>query len=447
MMITDVHSQQLENYLNEQILITGKSCSQLYDQISTNQNDMVELVNAVVVNETYFFREEKQFKLLQEYLQNNFANKNVVIWSAACSTGEEPYSLAAMALSCGTNPVVYATDIDTDALQKLKNGVYGQNSFRPDGACFKQLISPYITEITNNSGQTNYLINSKLKEKIMSGRANLMEFHSSTAAPHDETVDIIFIRNVFIYFDKESREKILKALTKKLKNGGLIFFSISEIGGINPNDKNLPLLKRTKNSIYYFEKTFEKAAPLENKVNPIENRKIEELIKNRAADNQLILEAKSKISVQENAKPKEEIPLTPEQMWEKITVLIEKRNYVEARSILNSYTPSVNQLCIKYYCLGFLYEAQKETETALEYYEKSGLSNPHFWPGDFQSASVLLNSKDASAKRKRHDALIKTATILENEETESEKYTYLMGAFSSSYFYQLCNEYIKKELV
>ena len=439
MMITDVHSQQLEKYLSSEISRTGKSCEELYNQVIQNKDAMVDLINAVVINETYFFREERQFKFLENHIKNNFYNKNIVIWSAASSSGEEAYSLTALAFACHAIPVVYATDIDTDAISHLKNAVYGQNSFRPDGKCFMPYLQPYMTEGVNSLGQTIYTLNHELTDKIISGPANLLDLGASVYVPKDESVDIIFIRNVFIYFDKETRDKILKSLAKKLKKGGLLFFSVSEIAGINPDDETIPLQKCTKDSIYYFEKN--DCAKEKTAFKISDNKRIEEL-----------LNSKTSVQIQ---KPEKQQPKTvetisavenqksPEQMWSILTNMIERKNYSEAQNFIDSFNPSVNQLYTKYYYLGFIHETQKDDQKALDFYEKAGISNPHFWPAFYKTAFLLQEKQDSSSKRKRHDALLKAAMILEKEKNES--YNYLMGSFNSSYFYQLCNEYLKKE--
>ncbi|MCQ2592845.1 MAG: hypothetical protein MJ188_08680 [Treponema sp.] len=505
MMITEVHSQQLEKYLSEKLSQTGKSLEELYDFISSSKEEMINLINAVVVNETYFFREEKQFQFLQKYLMENFNGKEVVIWSAACSTGEEPYSLASLALSCNAKPVVYATDIDTDALFQLKNGVYGFNSFRKDGECFSSVLKKYTSEFENPLGQKFYSISPDLKEKILCSRANLLDLDSSYGAPKCNSVDIIFIRNVFIYFNVETRNAILKSLAQRLKNGGLLFFSISEIAGINPDTKEIPLKKQSQSSIYYLVKNetsnietvkTQTVVPLLNN-NSKEERPSQSNNGEKSRREEYLEELKKQISAQkmsleQNANfQQREQPFTqssaadskdslpsgnaptlyqnPEDLWAMLISFTEKKEFHKAHNLINEYKPSVKNLFVKYYAQAFLCQTQKNEEDALLMYEKASISNPHLWPAFFQIALLLQNKEDSSSKLKRHNALIKAATILEKEiafndstdkksektteelrdntieENHSDRYNYLMGTFSSNYFYQLCNDYLKKE--
>lgn len=455
MMITDVHFRQLEKYLDETVATKKISYSDLYASILTNHDALIDLINAVVVNETYFYREEKQFQLLREHINQNFSGKTVVMWSAACSTGEEPYSLASLAIGCNANPIVYATDIDTDALLKLKTGVYGQNSFRPDGKSFMNFLNPYLTKTTDTNGQNIYAISPNLKEKIMCGRANLLELNSSTSVPQDETVDVIFIRNVFIYFDNDTRNAILRSLVKKLKKGGLLFFSISEIAGIFPKEAGVPLVKNSKNSIYYFVK--EDAETRNEKFNDLKKKLEEKKEKNSKEDFLAQLkkisgdkkpsEQKKELKLQEKAKiiPENNAETTPQSFWENFSELIDKKDFSNAQQTLANFNPSVKLSYLKYYFSGFLAYAQGNKKLALDFYEKAGISNPHFWPSFYQIAFIMKNPVDASNKKARYSALLKTASIIEENKDESELYTWLLGSFSSSYFYKLCNDYLKKE--
>lgn len=455
MLITEVHFRQLEKYLDDTVAATGVSYTDLYQSVLTNHEKLIDLINAVAVNETYFFREEKQFRILKEYIQQNFAGRSVVIWSAASSSGEEAYSLASLAIGCNANPIVYATDIDTDALMKLKTGVYGQNSFRADGKEFMEYLNPYLSESTNKLGQKIYAISPNLKEKIICGRTNLMEINESSFAPKDETVDIIFIRNVFIYFDNQTRNNILRSLVPKLKKGGLLFFSISEIAGIFPNEAGVPLQKESKNSIYYFIKN---DAAATNEAYDFLLKKREEQ-KRKLESEQRLLNIKKivneqkqsaettnrKIEEKQNAEIKKETVLSAEEIWGKLSSFVERKDFINAQQIVTNFNPSVNENYLKYYFMGFLEAAQNNKAAALNAYDKAGISNPHFWPAFFQIAFLHQNPADNIEKKARYNALVKTATIIEENEQENERYSWLLGSFSSSYFFRLCNDFLKKE--
>ena len=115
-----------------------------------NKKILHEIVNFITVNETYFFREEKQFDFLHNVVFPKYMGKKMNIWSAACSTGEEPLSLLTHSRSCNIESNVFATDIDQIVLQKFQRGQYTNNSFRKDGAKYHHLLTPYITKKDEN---------------------------------------------------------------------------------------------------------------------------------------------------------------------------------------------------------------------------------------------------------------------------------------------------------
>lgn len=444
MMITDVHQSQLKKYISERIEKDGISICGLYDAVISSAEELKNLVNAVVVNETYFFREEKQFKFLEEYIKTSFAGKTIVMWSAACSSGEEAYSLASLALACGAKPIVYATDIDTDALVMLKNGTYGANSFRRDGSSFKPCIAPYICETRDSKNLPVFAVLPALKEKIMCGRANLLELEKSNTVPQDETVDIIFIRNVFIYFNQTNRCEILKKLARKLKNGGLIFFSISEIGGMNADCGELNLEKKSCNSVYYFQKA-------EKPNNEAKIQFLRELQQKQAEEERTEKLLQQKKEFAEKPAAKEENSPKPSaakecsapELWEKLSVLCGKKDFEKAENLVGCFNPGIKDKFYKYYFEAFLFSARKMEAEAVQCYEKATIANPKFWPAFFQLGALLQAKDDAASKKKRLGAYTKAATIL--EETQGEDFTWLFGTFSSGYFYRICNENLKKE--
>lgn len=212
-----------------------------------NKKILHEIVNFITVNETYFFREEKQFDFLQNEIFPKYMGKKMNIWSAACSTGEEPLSLLSHSRSCNIDSTVYATDIDQIVLQKFKRGQYTNNSFRKDGAKYHHILAPYITKKDENF----VFIDKKLINSVKTVQFNL----TSGKNPFPEVpekMDLIFIRNVFIYFDVETRKKVLKFLSSMLKEDGILLFSISEIASIDDYVIPKDLIKINSQDVYYF---------------------------------------------------------------------------------------------------------------------------------------------------------------------------------------------------
>ncbi len=256
------HKVSIKRYLEERIDVLLKkgrmagelNCIQIFKSLlAKDKKELSLLINKASVNETYFFREEKQFDILKNTVFPKLLKRNstVKIWSAASSSGEEIYSLALLAQACKIRADFTASDINTDVLEKLSKGVYGTNSIRTmDGAKYHYLLAPYKKE-DGTIAFSPELTGSIIKELI-----NLSELASDNLPeklPENQT--IIFIRNVFIYFTQEMRAKILSTLAKKcLAPGGYIFVSMSEIASID-NGIIPPELKRImEGNVFYFQK-------------------------------------------------------------------------------------------------------------------------------------------------------------------------------------------------
>ena len=141
-----------------------------------------------------------------------------------------------------------ASDINTICLEKCRSGIYSPNALRMgDGEIFKSLIKPYIV------GDKKIVFSNELKSKINTLRINLAEL--DTAVIPIVKQDVIFIRNVFIYFSVETRAKILKTLADKfLNDGGVIIVSMSEIAQIDASMIPPSLEKVSDENIFYFKK-------------------------------------------------------------------------------------------------------------------------------------------------------------------------------------------------
>jgi chemotaxis protein methyltransferase CheR len=203
----------------------------------TTEAEFTNLVDCISTNLTSFFRENQHFMFLQKTLlpaiasrKSNSSDKVIRAWSAGCSSGEEPYSLAIVlnefiAKNPGLKTKILATDISTQILAKAKAGQYDAQRVAPVSA---ELKKRYLrTEKVNN--QQVFSAGKQLRDIIFFGRVNLME-----AWPIKVPLDFIFCRNVMIYFDKPTQEKLVNRYYEVLNPGGMLFTGHSEsLTGIN----------------------------------------------------------------------------------------------------------------------------------------------------------------------------------------------------------------------
>lgn len=179
-----------------------------------------EFVTYLTINVSEFYRNPEQWKILENeiypYLTKQFGKK-LKIWSAACSTGDEPYSLV-MLLSkyLPLNQIkIIATDIDKQILEKAQCGLYNDKSLK---GLPKEFIPKYFTKISDKS----YKINDEIKRCVEFRNHNLLK------DPYPDSCDLIVCRNVLIYFTEDAKVEIYKKFSNALKKDGILFVGSTE---------------------------------------------------------------------------------------------------------------------------------------------------------------------------------------------------------------------------
>jgi chemotaxis protein methyltransferase CheR len=189
--------------------------------------EFVNLINAVTTNLTSFFREKHHFdvlreKVIPEFVTRNSAKRSLRIWSAGCSTGEEPYSIAMTVLDClpaGWDLKILATDIDTKVLATASAGVYGEDRIRSLPDTLKR--RGFLRGRGESSDKVR--VRPEFQQPISFKQLNLME-----AWPMRGQFDFIFCRNVVIYFDKPTQQRLFDRFADQLVDGGYVFLGHSE---------------------------------------------------------------------------------------------------------------------------------------------------------------------------------------------------------------------------
>jgi chemotaxis protein methyltransferase CheR len=173
-------------------------------------------VNALTTNLTAFFREPHHFELLAQRakLHRQSERRPMRVWSCACSTGEEPWSIAMTLREAGCDAQVFASDIDTDALDKAAAGVYLAE--RIADLPVQTLRAHFLRGTGENEGWVT--IRPELRGMVKFAQFNLQSPHW----PAMEAFDAIFCRNVAIYFDRDAQKKLLERFTHVLRRGGML---------------------------------------------------------------------------------------------------------------------------------------------------------------------------------------------------------------------------------
>lgn len=221
----------LSNRLRKRLKVLNlDSFSEYYDYIiklTNKSKEIEELIDVVSTNETYFFRNERHFNALTGYCLPEIAKvkskeRQLRIWSSACSTGEEAYTIAICVLENinlfpGWNIEVIATDIAPSVIDFAKKGEY---SGRRIEKVPKDILYKYF--IQDKENPEIFTIKENVKKIVKYDLLNLFK------NPYPKALDIIFCRNVMIYFDKEHQKKLINGFYESILKHGYLFLGHSE---------------------------------------------------------------------------------------------------------------------------------------------------------------------------------------------------------------------------
>lgn len=205
------------------------SFREYYDYIQNfpdKAKEIEQLLDVVSTNETYFFRNERQFEALEKYclpdLASKKTDKTLKIWSAGCSTGEEPYTIAICVLECqhlfaGWDIEIIATDIAPSVLDFARKGEYSGRRIEkvPPG-----ILQKYFTR--DAEYPEVYTVKDRVRKMARFYYLNLFK------NPYPKNMDIIFCRNVMIYFDREHQKRLVAGFHNSLSKHGYLFIGHSE---------------------------------------------------------------------------------------------------------------------------------------------------------------------------------------------------------------------------
>lgn len=240
----------------------------LASDTAASRREWEELVLPLTIGESYFFRDSGQFSLLRqqvipELIERNSAARSLRIWSAGCSTGEEPYSLAILVhellpTRSHWNIVIVGTDVNKRALAAAQRGIYRQHSLRT--------LDPGLRNRYFHQHRGDWELDSRFRSMVSFHQVNLLKDPIPDPTVHLSDIDLILCRNVFIYFDRAAVTRVVSKFTKTLQVGGYLITGHAELHDQKPGELSV---KTFPESIIYRR---EKACSGASQTIPLESR-------------------------------------------------------------------------------------------------------------------------------------------------------------------------------
>jgi chemotaxis protein methyltransferase CheR len=462
---------------NRMQLLGVDSANQYYNFLlfhPEGRAEIEELLSEITINETYFFRNSLHFSALKDHILTKHIKDRedgiIRIWSAGCSTGEEPYSIAMVVMDLVNNHKdvkieILGTDVDKSALEKARTGLYKRRALR----CTEE---PYISRYFNKNTDS-FEVCDRLKNIVKFEYLNLMD--TNYPKPSTGKWDIIFCRNVFIYFDRKSVQRVADNFYDSLSDEGYLFIGHSEtLDGISRRfypveiadtfiyvKDSIPALE--VNSLVITEPTTSQKSKTKNNLSrTIKNEKRSEIEKTR--DNKTERVSKPVISIKHGQSNLEAIYEKASELFENgkdDEALTEIKTYIESRPQdakghllagkiyadkgIYEHSVSAFEESIKldpllteaHYLLGVIYQKLGEVEKAIDEFKKSAYIDQNCALTHF-SLACLYQSKnmDRDALREYKNAV----RILERfEEGQIVRFS---GGYTVKLLTQMCEKNI-----
>jgi len=392
-----------------------------YSHITTSEQreeELRELLNLLTINHTYFFRNEPHFNALRENIFPEIVGRKAMdqrpvlrIWAAGCSTGEEPYSIAMTALDVIENAEdwdiqIIATDASTAALEKARKGVYPKNAVRHIDA---DHLEKYFTKGKGAVGgarfadrQERYAIRDTVKNMVNFG------FHNLIDEEFPAGFDIIFCRNVVIYFELDTTIKVMNKFYTSLNDKGYLFIGYSETLHFISNKFKMAY----SNDAIFYRKAMDEAAPEGQDLTPAAEKIELEKILEEISKKERQAEAKA------GQKPAPTLPKRAEDILVEAVKSFHLKEYHRALSLTDEVLTLDKGAVDPHYLAAEIYVNQGKFDEAKERLEAALHLNALFAPAHYLYGCIYMEEN-----------------VLEKSKESLKKALYIDKDFSLAHFY------------
>ncbi|MBT5231957.1 MAG: hypothetical protein HOM11_16960 [Methylococcales bacterium] len=347
----------------------------LYHQKVMSSNlELEALIEESIIPETWFFRDYQPFMAVKEFLKDSWGYKGKLkILSLPCSTGEEPYSIAMSLMQAGLKRdqiIIDGIDISQNNINKAKKANYGRNSFRGDNLDFRDQFFKENKEL--------YLLNEEVRACVRFSKGNILD---TVFRPFEAEYDLIFCRNLLIYFDREAQFQAIQRFHKLLSKTGLLFVGHAEMGAVS-SDLFSP--SKYNKAFAFSKKNIDKAVTTKKSVvrsKPVPDfRKLDEERRQKNNSHPLIERRKSYedyVNKQPVPESKDRAKNSNESGLNYAESLANSGQLDEAADVCEKYIAQNKDDAQGYYLMGIIREAVGNKESARQQFKKATYLDPH----------------------------------------------------------------------
>jgi len=370
----------ITNAVNRRIHESNAGNPRQYLQtLKKSKTELQNLIDLVVIPETWFFRDEEPFVFLKShvvsYLPLLKKGQKLKILSLPCSTGEEPYSIAMSLVQCGMaslKPRIDAVDVCLRSLTKARTAVYGNNSFRSKLCDFRE----HFFDKTDN----DYKLHDSIRNMVIFAKGNILQ---DSYDPGDCQYDYIFCRNLLIYFDRATSERVINKFVKALKWGGILILGHAESGLVT--NKCLKSVNFTKSFAFIKDKQSWKASEEQPPaLEPELINKLREFNKSCVVTNDVADEQKEKQEPSEDTS----------RLLDNALQLADCGDLINSRKVCEKIIELSDPVASTYYLLGLIADAEGDKEQSEQYLRKTLYLDPDHYEALTHMARLMENNGD-----------------------------------------------------
>ena len=409
---SSIGTSSIERAINHRI--ASRNCiniSEYSKLLLHDAKEIRELIEEVVVPETWFFRNKISFEAFAHHVKNELLPKHnkrkpICILSVPCATGEEPYSMAIALLEENIDPHAFhidAIDVSKKAIELAKDAHYGKNSFRDINSAIQQ---KYF--IPTDRG---WILNDSVKKLVKFKRGNIL---LGALSPHPGYYDVVFCRNLLIYFDRKTQQLAIEKLYRTLKKGAILFVGHAECSQVS--------------EVYFKSSAYPKSFSFIKRDKPIEKTLTAEPKKMTAkpSDKKTIKKTVTKKTLQDEGKAKTVTAERKSRNTEKQRPVIDSLRpaekladagqYAEAERFCSAFLQSHPDSAHGHYLLGLIANSQGDQRLAESLLKKAIYLDPNHEPalllscllaeqkGDVESVQSFKRRIERVQNRKRQEA-------------------------------------------